>query len=249
MASALPPIGTVSLAATRGCHPRSLGCKPCCRSFAQPVTGRAWRWLTWFLALSAAGLVGETSTAWATVGVGVQAAPVAMSAPARPGTTSAFPSVYVINTGTQSAEYSLKVERLSTGDELAVPDSWVSFGEQDFMLRPHRATTVAVRLKLPSTASAGQYMTDIVASTSARGSGSAAAGAAAATKLVFTVVATSSSGLSPSEVGAIAAGSLAVVVGIAAGRKRRRRGDRHRRGRHGPAPKSMLPGRSVRART
>jgi hypothetical protein len=213
------------------------------------MSWRRGRQLIWALSLSLAGVIGGAGAAWATVGVGVQAAPVVLSAPARPGTTSAFPSVYVINTGTESAEYSLKVERLSTGDELAVPPSWVTFEEQDFKLLPHRATTVAVRLKLPPTATTGQYMTDIVVSTSARGSGIAAAGAAAATKLVFTVGATSSRGLSPTEVGVTGAGGLVVVAGIAVGRKRRRRGDRSRQGTHGPAPKSMLARRSARART
>jgi hypothetical protein len=229
MASEKPLIGTVDRATARSRYtPGSLGCEAVCTYFARPVKWRFLGQLASLLALLAAGVLVDASSAWATVGVGVQAAPVSMPAPARPGTTSSFPSVYVINTGTQSAEYSLKIERLSTGNERTVPAGWVSFGEENFVLQPHRSTTVGVRLKLPSTADFGQYMTDIVASTTARGSGGAAAGAAAATKLVFAVSAPSPRGLSPADIVLIAAGGLVVIGGTQVGRHRRRRGDPHR---------------------
>jgi hypothetical protein len=163
-----------------------------------------------------------TSGAGATVGAGVQAAPVVLAQPAHPGQQNvALPRVYVVNTGTQTSRYRLRVERLSTGNQLPVPAGWVSFGDEGFRLAPHQAVTVAVRLSLPKDARAGKYMTDVVASTAPLLGGGASEGAAAATKLEFTL-SPLSTGLGPLWLALIAIALVIAVAGVVALRTRRK---------------------------
>ncbi|HTW05885.1 MAG TPA: hypothetical protein VME46_00125 [Acidimicrobiales bacterium] len=173
-------------------------------------------------ALAIAVLCLWSSGAGATVGAGVQAAPVVLAHPAHPGQQNvSFPRVYVVNTGTQTSRYRLRVERLSTGNQMPVPAGWVSFGDEGFLLAPHQAITVTVSLSLPKDAKAGKYMTDVVASTAPLAGGGASEGAAAATKLEFTL-SPLSSGFDPLWLVFIAIALVIAVAGVVVLQKRRR---------------------------
>ena len=61
----------------------------------------------------------------ASIGVGVQAAPVRLTDAALTGQSYTLPPVYVSDTGTQPETVAVQVDRLSTGRGRSVPQSWV----------------------------------------------------------------------------------------------------------------------------
>jgi hypothetical protein len=136
------------------------------------------------LALAAA--LGLAPTASASIGVGVQADPVRLAATAHPGASYALPSLFVVNTGSETESVSVEVKRLSAGSGLAIPPSWIRVGTFGSQLQPRQQVLVPLELDAPAGAKAGSYRSDIVVT----GSDGAAAGgvrfgAAAATPLEF----------------------------------------------------------------
>jgi hypothetical protein len=123
------------------------------------------------------------------LGAGVGASPLELSAPAHPGGTyQVLPKLLVVNTGTASAHYQLRVERLSKGPQRTLPADWIQFAANDFQLAPKGRRSVVVRAIVPSSAIAGSYESDVVVTgVVPHGNGQAAAGAAAATTVSFTV--------------------------------------------------------------
>lgn len=126
----------------------------------------------------------------ADVGAGVQANPVTLNGVAEPGRSYALPKLLVVNTGSVTSTYRLRVDALSRDRAMGVPTGWVRFERNDVVLAPHAYAQVGLSLSLPASARRGQYLTDLVVGTVAdagRSGSRLAAGAQAATELRFTV--------------------------------------------------------------
>lgn len=133
------------------------------------------------------GLGNAVSVAVADIGVGVGSNPISLGGPAAPGQSYGLAPLRVVNTGTEVASYTITVQRLLPGDETAVPPEWIKLGDNGFLLGPQQAASVPVTLTLPRDASAGVYLTNLVATGRPPAAGGAVLGAAAAAKLTFTV--------------------------------------------------------------
>jgi hypothetical protein len=122
------------------------------------------------------------------VGVGLGASPISLAGEAQPGGTYRLPDLYVVNTGSATSFYRVRVEELNQGEGRKVPPTWIIFTRNDFVLRAKGSTSVASMLSVPAGAHPGKYVSDFVVGTvaSSRGHG-VVAGAQAATKLIFTV--------------------------------------------------------------
>lgn len=133
-------------------------------------------------------LVAGPAAAGADVGAGVGASPIALGSTAQPGHTYQLPALYVVNTGTVTSTYHFKVERVGVGAGITVPPSWVRFGRNDVRLVAKKTASIPLTLSVPTGASIGSYVSDIIAGTvAARGHGAAIVGAQAATELEFQV--------------------------------------------------------------
>jgi len=145
------------------------------------------------LALSAAlGVlifVAAPAAAYASVGVGVQAAPVQLAGGAHPGGTYALPPVYVVNTGSQAESVAIRIERISRGAGRTVPRSWIRVSGLPPTLEHGQSARIPLSLVVPTDARPGQYFSDVVVTGSAALiAGGAHLGVAAATDLEFRVV-------------------------------------------------------------
>jgi hypothetical protein len=126
--------------------------------------------------------------AQASVGVGVQAAPVRLGNLAHAGGSYALPPVYVVDTGTQAESISVRVERVHGEAGRDVPSSWVRDTGPGLRLSPHQSARVPLELVVPGGAKPGKYLSNIIVSGSAVTSvGKANLGVAAATALEFSV--------------------------------------------------------------
>jgi len=126
--------------------------------------------------------------AQASVGVGVQAAPVRLGGVARAGGSYALPPVYVLDTGTQDETISIRVQRPPGAPARAVPSSWIRDTGPGLRLSAHQSARVPLELDVPRGARPGRYLSDIVVSGSAvRSVGKANLGVAAATAVEFSV--------------------------------------------------------------
>lgn len=153
----------------------------------------------------------------ASVGTGVGAAPLELARPAHAGRSYTFHWLYVKDTGTVASSYLVKVQRLSPGSAKVVPASWIEFAPHAFRLRPQEIKRVVVTVNVPFSASGGQYMTDLVATTYVpRRAGATALGAAAADKLTFSIP---SSSAFPWIIVAVV-GGVALLVAVGYGLRR-----------------------------
>jgi hypothetical protein len=126
----------------------------------------------------------------ASVGVGVQAAPVRLAGVARAGQSYQLPALAVINTGSQPETITVRVQRIMPGPGRAVPAAWVHITGQGVRVAPHAEASIPLGLSVPGGAKPGAYLTELVAYGSAAvRAGAANLGAAAATKLEFRVAA------------------------------------------------------------
>jgi hypothetical protein len=126
--------------------------------------------------------------AQASVGVGVQAAPVRLAGTAQAGQSYQLPALSVLNTGSQTEAITVRVERILPGPGRAVPPAWVHVADQGVRVAPHAEASIGLGLSVPGGAKPGAYLTELVAYGSAAvRAGSANLGAAAATKLEFRV--------------------------------------------------------------
>ncbi|HEY6278835.1 MAG TPA: hypothetical protein VIX86_21185 [Streptosporangiaceae bacterium] len=140
--------------------------------------------------LALAGVWLAAPAAQASVGVGIQAAPVRLAGVAHAGQSYQLPAVSVINTGSQPESITVRVQRILTGPGRAVPPAWVQIPGQGVRLAPHAEASIPLSLSVPGGAKPGGYVTELVAYGSASvQAGGASLGAAAATKLEFRVVA------------------------------------------------------------
>ena len=149
--------------------------------------------------------------AHALLGAGVGASPVTLAQPGQRGHAYALPGLYVVNTGTVRSLYHVRVERLSAGGASTLPAGWVTIERNNFPLAAHGSTLVPIRITIPAKAATGNYLSDLVASTSSsRRGGGTALGAAAATKLQLSIKSDGSS-LPWKTIGIIAAGLLVLL--------------------------------------
>ena len=136
----------------------------------------------------ALGMLALPALAAASLGAGVGAAPIGLGQSARAGRAYTLPGLYVVNTGTLRSLYHVRVQRLSPGSATTLPAGWVSIERNDFPLAAHQSTIVPLKITIPAKATAGNYLSDVVASTTssphARGT---SLGAAAATKLQVSI--------------------------------------------------------------
>lgn len=127
--------------------------------------------------------------AYASVGVGVQAAPVRLAGDAHPGGTYALPPVYVVNTGTQAESVAIRIERISRGTGRTVPRAWIQVAALPSSLGHGQSARIPLNLVVPKDARPGKYFSDVVVTASASLiAGGAHLGVAAATDLEFRVV-------------------------------------------------------------
>ena len=128
--------------------------------------------------------------AQASVGVGVQAAPVRLAGVARVGQNYQLPALAVINTGSRPEAITVRVQRILPGPGRAVPPAWVRVDRQGMRVAPHAEASIPLGLSVPGGAKPGVYLTELVVYGSALvRAGTANLGAAAATKLEFRVTA------------------------------------------------------------
>lgn len=131
-----------------------------------------------------------TPVAFARIGVGVNLGKIEIDEPLRPGGIYNFPSIGVINTGDEPAEYQLDVTYHQDQPQLRPAKEWFSFGPARFHLEPGQSQNVAVRLSLPIR---GVKPGDYFAYLEARPiiemeKGVTTIGVAAATKAYFSVI-------------------------------------------------------------
>jgi hypothetical protein len=130
----------------------------------------------------------QAGTAEASIGVGIQAGPVLLSGVAHPGGSYALAPVYVVNTGTQPETVALRIERISPGHGMTVPQSWIRASGPSVTLAHNQSARIPLQLAVPATARPGHYFSDVVAKGSAGiAAGRANLAVAAATNLEFTV--------------------------------------------------------------
>lgn len=147
--------------------------------------------LRWWLSAPIAGLtfLAIPASAYASVGVGIQAGPVLLSGAAHPGGSYALPPVYVVNTGTEQESVAIRIERVSPGQGRTVPPAWIHATGSAVTLSQNQSARIPLELVVPATARPGSYFSDVIAKGSADiAAGGANLGVAAATKLEFRVV-------------------------------------------------------------
>ncbi len=144
--------------------------------------------------LASALLLGAgAGSAGADIGAGVGAVPIALDVPARAGVSYDLLPLFVVNTGSESGTYRVRVAAptKARATDLHAPTTWVRFGRNDFALAAGESARVPIRLSVPADALPGRYRANLVVSTVKLGgpSGPAGAGvgASAATELRFRV--------------------------------------------------------------
>jgi len=141
----------------------------------------------WAVGMASLLLLAVPAAAQASIGVGIQAGPVRLTGVAHPGGSYALPPVYVVNTGTQDESLSIRIDRLSAGQERSVPAAWIRPGAA-VRLSHNQSARIPLELVVPNAAKPGQYLTDVVVrGTAALAGGGANLDVAAATKLEFRV--------------------------------------------------------------
>ncbi len=140
--------------------------------------------------LALAAIWCSAPAAQASVGVGVQAAPVRLAGVAQAGQSYQLSALAVINTGSQPEAITVRVERILPGPGRPVPPAWVHVPGQGVRVAPHAEASIPLGLSVPGGAKPGAYLTELVAYGSAAvRAGAANLEAAAATKLEFRVTA------------------------------------------------------------
>ena len=139
------------------------------------------------LAMSLTALLAP-GTALGQAGVGVNVGKIQLDETIAPGGSYTLPSIGVINTGHDPADYSLRITYRTRQEELEHPEDWFSFNPIRFRLEANQSQNVQIKLELPVTAEPGDYFAFIEAyPVTSGGGGGVAIGIAAATKLNFTV--------------------------------------------------------------
>ena len=134
--------------------------------------------LTWSLA----GVPGLAS-----VGVGVDLGKIELTDSLIPGSVYHLPTIGVINTGNEVADYQVEVSYMDDQAEIKPASAWFSFEPGKFTLESGTSRRVSTTLRIPMDAKVGNYFALIKAYPAAKQNGAAAIGVAAATKLSFSI--------------------------------------------------------------
>ncbi len=147
---------------------------------------------TKFLIFSALVLI-LPITVFAKIGVGVGAGKIHINDQLKAGGIYDLPSVPVLNTGDEPADYKFSVQ-YHEGQEtnpamgLKPAEGWFSFTPDSFQLEPGKVQTVKVTLTLPAKIKPGNYFAYLEARPVKKAvTGETSIGIAAATQLWFTV--------------------------------------------------------------
>jgi hypothetical protein len=167
-----------------------------CRAGTRRGAARRWLPAIWAVTAAVCLLIAFPGLAQASIGVGVQGAPVRLRTVAQPGSSYALQPVYVVNTGTQDESINMRVQRLSGRPGRAVPASWIQFSGNGMQLPARESARIPLELVVPAGAAPGKYLSDVVVVGSASiAVGKTNLGVAAATKLEFSVGQGSAPGL------------------------------------------------------
>lgn len=124
--------------------------------------------------------------AFAKLGVGVGLGKIQIDENLSPGGIYKLPTLPVLNTEDETADYGVEVTYLSEQPELRPEASWFTFTPQSFSLEAGKSQLVEVTLTLPVNTRPGNYFAFLEAHPVAKAEG-VTIGIAAATKLNFTV--------------------------------------------------------------
>ena len=124
--------------------------------------------------------------AHADVGVGVSLGNIKVEDALTPGGHYRLPTLSVLNTGSDPAQFEVVVSFAADQRERRPPEEWFVFTPQRFPLEPSAAQAVAISLDLPANAGPGDYFAFLEAHPIAERQG-VSIGVAAATKLSFSI--------------------------------------------------------------
>lgn len=97
-----------------------------------------------------------------------------------------LPPLHVRNPGDEPSGYAMRINYIETEGRRAADPAWFSFSPAGFTLEPQQSQEVAVTLNIPGDADPGDYLALVQAEIVLDGEG-ARLGGAAASKLTFTV--------------------------------------------------------------
>jgi len=124
----------------------------------------------------------------ARIGVGVATGKIQVEEQLKPGMMYTLPSLTVLNTGDEPADYEVAITYQEGQKENKPLEEWFTFSPKEFRLEPGKAQPVEIRLNVPIKTVPGDYFAYLEghpAQTSE--SGSTRIGVAAASKLYFTI--------------------------------------------------------------
>ncbi len=126
---------------------------------------------------------------FAKIGVGVGTGKIQMDQPLKPGLIYTLPSLVVINTGDEPAEYGVGIQHREKQPEKIPSKEWFSFEPLNFHLEPGQSRIVQIKLTLPvKGVEPGDYFAFLQGFPIQKiETGQASVGVAAAAKLYFTV--------------------------------------------------------------
>lgn len=132
----------------------------------------------------------STSIANAAVGVGVGTGKIEVTEKLKSGIVYKIPPVTVLNTGDESANYSVDIAYNENQNELKPDAKWFSFSPLSFHLDPGQVQIINVTLTLPLKVTPGKYFAYIEGFPVKKDGVGTTVGVAAASKLYFEVVPT-----------------------------------------------------------
>ncbi len=128
------------------------------------------------------------SLVYATIGVGVGTGKINVTEKLHAGIVYKLPSVTIINTGNEPADYSIDVAYLEKQVEMKPDKDWFSFDPLTFHLDAGQTQKVNITLTLPLKVIPGKYFAYLEGfPTKKAGGGQTTIGVAAASKLYFEV--------------------------------------------------------------
>ena len=126
---------------------------------------------------------------YARLGVGVATGKIVVDDKLKPGMIYNLPTLTVLNTGDEEAEYEVGISYHEDQSELRPKKEWFEFSPQKFFLKPGEGQKIEVKLNLPIKAEPGDYFAYLEGRPLKKSeSGQTSIGIAAATKLYFTVL-------------------------------------------------------------
>jgi hypothetical protein len=121
------------------------------------------------------------------IGVGVDLGEIKIDEVLTPGNVYHLPTIGVINTGDQPADYEVVVTYLNGQQEMMPSADWFQFEPERFTMEPGTSKRVATSLHIPRGATPGDYFALIEAHPVVDASGGTSIAIGAATKLRFSV--------------------------------------------------------------